>query len=401
MQEPMAEAAVEQASAAPASTPAQAPKAEASSLQPPTQDFNARLAAAKTPADVRRLTEENRAAMEAAVDKARKDPKADKASAPEMPPDLKAAAEAEAQQKAQEEAAPPAEDGTTPAEQPEEVAAPETPAADDDEDGDTPLEPVGTDRVRLRFSETDKVGRLAASLLKRNRDLTMEEAVGRAKQQLGIKDPAATPEAPQSTLPQTVDAVDAEIKNLRAQRKKANTDLNFEAASDLNDKIEDLLLHRGKIERDAQRAESEQAASYDRQFDAAVAKAADLYPDSANAESEFGKRMLEIERDLKANGDPLYNSPTKALKIAQMVAAEKNIAPRKKGAPVVPAKPAVPPVAAPKKQVLPAGGSRTVAPVVPAKPAIDSEISGVKSIKDLRDVQRKLGIGGFNVGVGR
>lgn len=391
----MAETAVEQAPAAPQAAEAPA----SSSLQPPTQDLNARIAAAKSPAEIRRLTEENRAVMEAAVDKARKTPHM------EIPPDLKAAAEAEAREKAKAEEAAPTEEAPaaeeTPATEPEAApeAAPETPA-DEAEDGDTPLEPITGDRVRLKFAEGDKVGRLAASILKRNRDLTMEESILRAKKQLGIKDPEATPAAPKSDLPETVEATDAMLDKLDADREKALTDLRFEEVAKIDRQLRKLDRHRLGLERASERSAAEQAAAYDREFNAAVAKAADMYPDSTNPESEFGKRMLEIERELKDADDPLYSSPNKALKIAQMVAAERNIAPKRKGAPPAPAKPAVPAVA-PKKQVLPAGGSKTTVAVTPQKPAIDSRVSEVKGVKDLRALQAQLGIGGFRSSVGR
>jgi hypothetical protein len=74
-----------------------------------------------------------------------------------------------------------------------------------------------------------------------------------------------------------------------------------------------------------------------------------------------------------------------------MVAAELKIAPRNKNAP--PAKAAAPAVPAPKKGVLPTGGSRTV-PVTTQKPALVEAVGKVQSVHDLRKLHRSLGIPG-------
>jgi hypothetical protein len=394
----MADAATASGTPSQVSQPETAPTADSSSLKP-TQDLNARIQAAKTPLEVKAIIEENRRIMEAAVDRARRgetQPEAKKAveAQPDQPTEPQPEAEVEAQAQPEAEAAPEAQAEEAPA-----TEAADEPEAEEDDGGDGPVTPISGKRTHLRLAADDKVGRLAASYMKRNRDLPMEEAMARAKAQLGIKDePARTDPnaeaAAQTNAPESVDAVDAAIKDLRAQRKKANTELNFELVSELSDKLEDLIQQRFQVERQAERKQMEASASYDKQFTASEAKAAELYPLAGDPKSEFGKRMMEVEAELRANGDPLYENPMKPLRIAQMVAAEMNIAPRKKGAPATtaPAK-AVPAVAqAPKKQVLPSGSSKTVAPVVNQKPAIDSEVNQVRSINDLRNLRRKLGL---------
>jgi hypothetical protein len=101
--------------------------------------------------------------------------------------------------------------------------------------------------------------------------------------------------------------------------------------------------------------------------------------------------MVEIEAELLANDDPLYYSPDKPLKIAQMVAAEKNIAPRKKGAPTTPVKPAPAPAA--KKQILPNGS--TVPPATSPNGEAAKRFEGIKSINDLRKEMAQLGVRQF------
>lgn len=372
--------------AAPAPTP--------SSLQQP-QDIAASASKAQSPSEIRALIAQNRATMEKSVEAARRGqkPEGEVKPAPEIPPDLKEATQEET----------PAAEGTpeTPAEElPAEGATPEQPEEgedpDEDDGGDGPITPITAKRTHLRLPPDDKVGRLATSFMKRNRDMPMETAMEKARAQLGIKPKAETEaakeEVPANGLPTTVEDTEAEIKKLRAERKQANVALEFEKASDLNDKIEDLLQHRFDLQRQNERKESEAITTYEKKFGESEAKAVDLYDFAGKPESEGGKRMAEIDAALQENGDPLYHSPDKPLRIAQMVAAELKIAPRRKGAPVTPAKAAAPTngAPAPKKQVLPGGGSRTTPPPVNQPPAIDSKIKNVKSIHDLRNIRKEL-----------
>lgn len=372
-----------------------------SSLQQP-QDLAASASKARTPAEIRAVTAQAKAAMEKSVDAARRGekPAGEGKPATEIPPDLAAAAAAENAAAADDAPAgdAPIEGENNPAEGDDAPDPDEGADGDDDDGGDGPIAPISGKRTHLRLPPDDKVGRLAASFMRRNKDMPMETAMERARTQLGIKPkeeakPAEVP--PANGLPTTVEETQAKIKELRAARKKANTDLNFEEASDLGDKIEDLLQHQITLDRQAERKQSEQAASYEKKFTESEAKATSLYDFADKPESPGGKRMAEIDADLEANGDPLYTSPDKPLRIAQMVAAELKIAPRRPGAtPAAPAKAAAPAngAPAPKKQVLPGGGSRTTPPPVNQPPAIDSKIKAVKTIHELRALRKEMGL---------
>ena len=370
--------------------PAEAPAAPASSLQQSQADIMKQIAEAKTPAAIRALTEKLRPAMEQTLRTG---------TPPEAPKPEEVA-------KPTAETAPEAE---TPAEETPETptaeetleAAAEEPAATDqpetDPEAEGPLSIPTAKQLRARLNDDDKVGRLAMSLKQRNRDWTLEQSIQAARERLGIKPEGAKAEpdapAPNAHLPQTVDAVDAMVAQLRAERKKHYTELKFEEGSDITDKIEGLMLHRIELERNAERSQAKQAQAYDAGFTASQAKAAELYDFTTKPDSAGAKRMMEIESDLEANDDPLFHSPDKPLKIAQMVAAELGIAPKRKGAPAAPAKAAAPAVApAAKKQVLPTGGSRTTAPAVNQQPAIIPKIQAVRSIGDLRKLNKELGI---------
>lgn len=366
-------------------TPATAPAADASSLK--QQDFAARIANAKTPAELRAVRAEAAGTMERTLKT--------------MPRDFNGKVEATLPTKEEAAATPAEETPATPAEGEQPADANETdddPDTDGDDGGEGPVEPISGKRAHLRLAHDDKVGRLAASYMKRNRDMPMEEALGRARNQLGIKtekEPVAKEdEAPANPdLPQTVEAVQTAITDLRAQRKKANTELNFELASDLSDKIDDLNNHRFELQRQGEKKQVAAASAYDQQFSASEGRAADLYEFAGDPKSTGGKRMAEIDADLEKNGDPLFNSPDKPLRIAQMVAAELSIAPRRKGAPAAPAKAAAPVVPPQKKQVLPGGNSRTTPLPVNQPSAIDAEIKATpNTVQGLRVLRKKLGL---------
>ena len=93
--------------------------------------------------------------------------------------------------------------------------------------------------------------------------------------------------------------------------------------------LERKLAEREKPPPDFAQPQSEET-SYNRQYSASLGKAIELYDFAADPKSEGGKRMIEIDLALRANGDPLYADPNKPLIIAQMVAKEKRISPKLK-----------------------------------------------------------------------
>ena len=225
-------------------------------------------------------------------------------------------------------------------------------------------------RTRARPPADDRVGIRALELQTRNPDLTVEECVQRARAELGLDKTkpgkeADAPEAEEPTgdaEPETVEEADARLKDLRAQRRKAMTeDLDFAKAADLDDQIDALKDRRLDLVAKKATAESKAASEYDAQFDAAQSKAAGLYEFVGNADSAEAKRMLEIDAQLKASGDPLYSDPEKPLILAQMVAREYRIAPKASGKTSTKTGTTGKPVHAQPKNVAPiaSGSSRT------------------------------------------
>ena len=374
-----------------ATIPVTAPVAETSSLQQQEkQNFTARVMDANSPNAIRALVEEaKRNGLKAPKQDSEPKP-AEGNPAAEIPPDLKAL---------ETEGKTPADSAETP---PEEVPAENAPDPDgDDADGDDAegdVTPSQAKKLRLRLPEDDKVGRLAAAFMQRNRDMTMESAMEKAREKLGIKPkdaPADTPQAPKSDLPESVEEVDTTLNTLDADREKAMVELRFEDVAKIDRQIRKLDRHRTTLERQAEQSQIEATRNYRQSFRASEAKATDLYAFAADPNSPGGKRMKEIDETFEEMGDPRFNDPNKPLIIANLVAAELNIAPRRKGTPAAPAKPASPaaPVpAAPKKGVVPSGASRTVPATGTQKTAIDAKVSSARSILDIRNIRRELGL---------
>ena len=103
--------------------------------------------------------------------------------------------------------------------------------------------------------------------------------------------------------------------------------------------------------------------------------------------------MIEIEESLEALSDPLFHDPNKPLLIAQMVAKENSIAPKKASAARVaaPAQPAAP--RPPPKGVLPSGSSRSAA--APQVNPVDAAISQIKTQGDVQKLMKSLGVRQF------
>lgn len=261
------------------------------------------------------------------------------------------------------------------------------------DEGNEPVEPTTAAKLRLRLPENDKVGRLASSYLKRNQDWTMEQALEAARNQLGLntqKEPeAAKPKSP-SDLPDTIEAVDAAVDALEAQKLKAAEDLDLAAITKLDSQLRKLDRQRSLLEKQGEQNERQQAAAYETAFAASEAKAADLYEFATKPDSPGGKRMIEIEESLRDTEDPRYFAPNKPLLIAQMVAAELNIAPKsKKAAPAKPAAAPITPVV--KKQVLPPGGSKTVPAAAPQNGEVE-RFSKIGNMGQLRAEYKRLGL---------
>lgn len=360
--------------------PAQAP---ASSLTASEKAFTDRAPSANTPAAIRALIKQ----AKAGIPNAPEAPKPEAVATPAAEPAPEAPAEGEVPAGQPEETTETAEDITVPS-----YTGDVDPEATDGAD-DNVVRPTDSKRPRIRLPENDEVGRLAAAYLQRNRDMTLEAAMQAAKNQLGIKSPAApeaTSAAPKSDLPASIDATDKLVETLEARLEQEQVALNFEAAAKTAREIRKLERHTRTLERDGEKAQAQALQSYQTGFNDSVGKAKELYAFVSDPESPAYKRMAEIEAAMEETGDALYHSSDKPLKLAQMVAGEFSIPPRRKGAPPAPAKAAAPAKLPPPKQTLVNGGSRTTQAPANAAPAINAEIAKISNPRDFRNFMKPL-----------
>lgn len=397
--------------ASPGSQPAEPPVSPAATPPPvlsQTQDpkFTEALSKATSVEEIRALTERAKSGEFKTAEPAPAAPPAEPKPGEDPTPPAEPAAEPAEPGEPKEPK--PGEEPAEPEEPPAEPTAEPTPEPKD-EDEDEPegdeINPSKAKKIRLGLPESDEVGRLAATYQRRNRDWTLEQALAAAKEKLGVKpepaaEPSAEPRAPvvDDGLPKTVAEVDVAIEALEDAKAKAADELNVTESAKIDRQLRKLDHKRSDLIRDGERQavvqHQREAARYTTAFNESNTRAVDLYAFASDPASPGGKRLVEIDRQLEENKDPLFGNPNKPLIIAQMVATELKIAPRSKRPPVVPAKapvPAVPPKS--PKQVLPGGGSRTAPTTVSVPTARATEIASVKSEADLRKLHASLGIG--------
>jgi len=270
----------------------------------------------------------------------------------------------------------------------EPAAAVETeadPAATEDGDGDRLPE-------RIRLTNFSKVEKLALTMKRENPKLSLAQAEAKARDVLGVVEDA--PADGKETAPAaaaTVETVSAKITAAIAARTKAmKDDLDFAEADRLTNEIEALKDERAGLREQEGKQSTAKQAAYDTAFDAAQAKAVALYEFAKDAESAGFKRMSEIDAQLGENKDPLYDSPDKALVIAQMVARELQIAPKSAAAKAV-VKPATAPVVQ-KKTVPPvaSGASRTSSTTTQGD-GLRAKVQGLRTAADVQDFIESLG----------
>jgi hypothetical protein len=193
-------------------------------------------------------------------------------------------------------------------------------------------------RTRLSLEQMDDVDRLAIVLKRRNPDMSLAEAIDRAKKQLGITAETGNTESakPKSATvePSQVDVLQEKLNALKERHAAALAEYDTANAAEVLKEIEEVTSKLvdarvaakttapQKADADAENAKQVEAASQ--------RKALELYPDVANAQSPLFKRMLEIDNALRESDNPLYFDPGKYLRIAQMAANDLGISPGRK-----------------------------------------------------------------------
>lgn len=205
---------------------------------------------------------------------------------------------------------------------------------DGSEDAAPAFEGSRPPQFRLRPKTGDVVGEAALRLMRRDSGLTLEDAVAQARSGLGMQAEAGLEHEADEAVPAVEDLgfLEAERHEVKRLRQEAMKWMDHDRLVALEGRLEVLdeeLIPQAR-EAEARRVQEESSV-----FEASAAQAAELYPDACHAASALHRRMVEIEQDLMAAGDPLVWDPVKPLRIAQMAARDLSIAPRRRarGAP--------------------------------------------------------------------
>lgn len=180
----------------------------------------------------------------------------------------------------------------------------------------------------------------AFELYRRNPDMSLEEAL----QRVGGKKAPVTAEEPNGTVPvsetkapeqtksdaPTVESLTARRKELIAEIKQANSDFDYERASDLQIELAELPFKIMQAQEQERSAATAKHTAFESAVAEAEARAIAMYPDISVDGSEFRARMEDIHARLEEAGDDLLSQPDCGLRIAQMAARELNIAPSAK-----------------------------------------------------------------------
>jgi hypothetical protein len=175
---------------------------------------------------------------------------------------------------------------------------------------------------RVRIGNWSEVERKAIALRARNPDMSLDEALARIKGNA----PEEVEETKQS-MP-SLDEVEAQVARVKADRKQALKDLDFEKLGDLDETLDGLREKQAQLRESAKEAEVEARASYQRSVEDSKRKAVSFYPDTTDRQSQLVRRMVEIDNALKEQDNPLYYSADKPFKIAQMAGNDLGIAPK-------------------------------------------------------------------------
>lgn len=204
-----------------------------------------------------------------------------------------------------------------------------------------------TDAVDAEAMRIKKAADLAGS------PISLADSIEIAKRKLGIASEEATRrdepsyddnsqvEEPDFTEGLTLADVKQELKDLRKQHSQALRNGDLDEAADVMDKItetEDLM--EIVSEKESVRDQT-QRQKHDMVFESSSDKAAELFPDFKDPNSEFFQRCREIDEALRDTNDPRYYDADKPLLVARIAAKELDIAPgrRAKSAAVTSAKP--------------------------------------------------------------
>jgi hypothetical protein len=251
----------------------------------------------------------------------------------------------------------------------EEAETPEEEAPEDT------VEDEGKPQERFRIRAANEVEATALLLKKQNPGWSLEECLSKSKTIHDAPEDHTEDATADAESPKTVAEVRSRIDALRQAKAEAYETLEFAEVARLDLEIDTLRDALDEIKEQEIRKEQLLEMEFNQAVEHSQNKAVSIYPDTTKADSPLVKRMLEIDRQMKDDGNPLYFSPDKPFKLAQMAANDIGIAPRNPKSAATPARPMVK-----SRTVQPASGNaRTTAPTSPTD-KIDQAVDQVSDI---------------------
>lgn len=243
---------------------------------------------------------------------------------------------------------------------------------------------------RFRIRAKDELEAEALALRKRHPDWSLEDCLNKAKSVLGVDQKQGEQEQSSSSEPvETVDSITQQIKDLTAKKADAMRSMEFEEVADIDGQLEELREKReglriNEVQAKA-RHEQSQMEQFERAYTESERKAVTFYPDTAKADSEMVKRMIEIDRFMRDNGDPIYHSPDKPFILAKQAASELGIPMTRPAA--AGTKPKT--TTASKSPIQPASGNARTTPAAPA-PKLEERLQEVDSEEGYEELVTSL-----------
>lgn len=179
-------------------------------------------------------------------------------------------------------------------------------------------------RIRPR-SETDAA---VLKLMSRNQDMTLEEAISKVKGSSPTAPEAqAADVAPAVAAASALEALNTEWDQKKQELKAAQEDFDHEKAAQLQGEIFELMEKRMEAKAAKAQADVAQSQAWDAKVAQYEADTVRLYPAAAAPNSQLNITMQAIYATMQATDDPTLYRPDMQLKLAQMAAAQLNIAP--------------------------------------------------------------------------
>jgi hypothetical protein len=207
--------------------------------------------------------------------------------------------------------------------------------------------------------------------------------------------PAAAPAPAPAPTPASVSAIDTQIAELRAQRKEARTNFDFDREEEIETQMETLAQQRTAAAAAESAAQTQAVQTRDQQFAEAGNRVAQVFPALANPQSELAVLSRAKHAAAVANGDAFAWDPRCVEYFANEAARDLGLAPSVAApatapspAPVVPPVPTPQPFARPPgSQILSSGGPQV--PVSHRAPT-DGHLTGNSTPDDVNKLLASL-----------